>query len=145
MFKHILVPTDGSPLSLTAVDKAVAFARETGAKITAVTVSEPFHVLSTDSRQLAETRQTYAAHSKAEAARNLAAAEARAKAAGVACEVVHVEKDHPYEAIIDTATSRGCDLIAMASHGRRGVSAVLLGSETTKVLTHSTIPVLVYR
>jgi len=68
-----------------------------------------------------------------------------AAAAGVNCEVVHAQHEHPYQAIIDTATSRGCDLIVMASHGRRGISAIVLGSETVKVLTHSTIPVLVYR
>ena len=67
-----------------------------------------------------------------------------AAASGVTCEVVHVEK-HPYQAIIDVAKQKGCDLIAMASHGRRGISAIVLGSETVKVLTHSTIPVLVYR
>ena len=68
-----------------------------------------------------------------------------AKAMGVACETALVEDDHPYQAIIDTAAKRGCDLIAMASHGRRGIAALVLGSETTKVLTHSTIPVLVFR
>ena len=70
---------------------------------------------------------------------------AAAKSAGVACDTRHVKHDHIYEAIIDAASARRCDLIVMASHGRRGVSAVVLGSETVKVLTHSTIPVLVYR
>ena len=69
----------------------------------------------------------------------------RAKAAGVVCDTLHVEHEHPYEAIIDTAAAKGCDLIAMASHGRRGVAAIVLGSETAKVLTHSSLPVLVYR
>jgi len=71
--------------------------------------------------------------------------EEAAKAAGVTCEAVHVENEHPYKAIIDIANAKSCDLIVMASHGRRGISAVVLGSETVKVLTHSTIPVLVYR
>ena len=68
-----------------------------------------------------------------------------ANSAGVPCETLHVEHEHPYQAIIDTAASKGCDLILMASHGRRGIAAVVLGSETVKVLTHSKIPVLVYR
>ena len=75
----------------------------------------------------------------------LKAAKDAATAAGVACEVVQVEHEHPYETVIDTARKRGCDAIVMASHGRRGVSAVVLGSETVKVLTHSNIPVVVVR
>ena len=78
-------------------------------------------------------------------AKRLARVQEAAAAAGVACEVVHVEHEHPYEAIIDVAKTKGCDLIVMASHGRRGISAMVLGSETLKVLTHSTIPVLVCR
>ena len=145
MFQHILVPSDGSLLSSSAVDKALDLARETGAKVTVLTAIEPFHVLSTDSKQLADTRVTYERHAKAEAARHLAEAERKAKGLGVQCNVVQVEHDHPYMAIIETAKKSGCDLIAMASHGRRGVSALVIGSETTKVLTHSSIPVLVYR
>jgi nucleotide-binding universal stress UspA family protein len=79
------------------------------------------------------------------AAQRLDKVKEAAEAAGVDCEVVHVEHAHPYNAIIDIAKAKGCDLIVMASHGRRGVSAIVLGSETVKVLTHSTIPVLVYR
>jgi nucleotide-binding universal stress UspA family protein len=145
MFQHILIATDGSLLSESAIDKAMDLAREAGAKVTVVTAVEPFHVLSTDSRQIADTRETYAKHSKAEAARYLAEAEHKAKALGVQCTVVQVEDTHPYRAIIDTAKKSGCDLIAMASHGRRGASALIIGSETTKVLAHSSIPVLVYR
>ena len=135
MFQHILVPSDGSLLSAAAVDKALDLASEIGAKVTVLTAVEPFHVLSTDSKQLADTRATYERHAKAEAARYLAEAERKAKSVGV----------QPYKAIIETAKKSGCDLIAMASHGRRGVSALVIGSETTKVLTHSSIPVLVYR
>jgi nucleotide-binding universal stress UspA family protein len=79
------------------------------------------------------------------ATKTLGAIASTAKAAGVACETVQVEHEHPYQAIIDTAQSRGCDLIVMASHGRRGVSAIVLGSETVKMLTHSKILVLVHR
>ena len=145
MFQNILVATDGSPLSESAVDNAISFAREAGAKVTVVTATEPFHVMATDSAQLSETRQTYERHVKAEAARYLGNAERKAKAQGVQCHVIQVEAEHPYKAIIDTAEKFGCDLIAMASHGRRGVSALVIGSVTNKVLTHSSIPVLVYR
>ena len=75
----------------------------------------------------------------------LSSISAAANSAGVSCKTLHVEHEHPYQAIIDTAASKGCDLIVMAPHGRRGVAAVVLGSETVKVLTHSRIPVLVYR
>ena len=145
MFQHILIATDGSLLSQSAVDKAMDFARDAGARVTVVTATEPFNVFSADSAQLVETKASYEKHIKAEAARYLAEAERKAKALGVQCSVLQVERQQPYRAIIDTAKERGCDMIAMASHGRRGVSALVLGSETTKVLTHSSIPVLVYR
>jgi nucleotide-binding universal stress UspA family protein len=145
MFQHILIPTDGSLLSAAAVENGISFARDAGAKVTVVTVIEPFHVLSANSKQLTETRISYEKHAKEEAARHLTEAERKAKALGVQCTVLQVEQEHPYKAIIETATKSGCDLIAMASHGRRGVSALIIGSETTKVLTHSSIPVLVYR
>src|SRR5262245_22882777 len=118
MFKHILVPTDGSPLSASAVDKALDLAREANAKVTVLTAIEPFHVFSADSKQIADTRATYEQHAKAEAARHLAEAERKAKTLNVPCSLVQVEHGHPYQAIIDTAQKSGCDLIAMASHGR---------------------------
>lgn len=145
MFNHILVATDGSPLSEMAVDKVMNLAREAAAKVTVVTATEPFHVLSAESKQLADTKEMYEKHVKLAAARYLGDAERKAKLQGVHCQVVQVEHDHPYQVIVDTAKKLDCDLIAMASHGRRGVSALVLGSETTKVLTHSSIPVLVYR
>lgn len=145
MFQHILVATDGSLLSESAVDQAMNFAREAGAKVTVVTATEPFHTMATDSKQLSSTRETYEKHLRAEAARYLAGAEHKAKAQGAQCHIIQIEDEHPYKAIIDTARKSGCDLIAMASHGRRGVSALVLGSVTNKVLTHSSIPVLVYR
>lgn len=145
MYNHILIPTDGSPLSSQALDQALAFARDAGAKVTILTVVEPFHFLTTDPSQLSDTETEYKRHATQRASDLLAAAEQKAKTFAVHCETVKLEVDHPYEAIIDTAAKRGCDLIAMASHGRRGLSALVLGSETVKVLTHSTIPVLVYR
>ncbi len=145
MYKHILLPTDGSPLSDMAVEQGLAFAREIAAKVTLLMAVEPLHIISADADQLAKTREEYDAYAGEQAARYLKTLRAKAEALGVACETEHMVSGEPYRTIIDTAKARGCDLIAMASHGRRGVSALLLGSETTKVLTHSTIPVLVYR
>src|SRR5271166_5720072 len=93
----------------------------------------------------ADTLDSYTERVSIVAAKLLARVEDAAAAAGVACDVVHDQHEHPYQAIIDTTITRGCDLIVMASHGRRGISAIVLGSETVKVLTHSIIPVLVYR
>lgn len=140
-----MIPTDGSDLAAKAVEHGVAFAKEIGAKVTAVTVTEPFAVFALAPSQLEYTRDAYTKQADAYAEQALGAVAAAAERAGIVCEVLHVEREHVYEAIIDTATASGCDLIVMASHGRRGVSAVVLGSETVKVLTHSKIPVLVYR
>ena len=145
MYRHILIPTDGSDLAEKAVRQGIAFAKEIGAKITALTVSAPFHIMTFKAVMLEDTPASYKERTREYAATTLGAVANAAKAAGVACETVHVEDEHPYKAIIDTATSKQCDLILMASHGRRGVSAIVLGSETVKVLTHSQIPVLVYR
>src|SRR6516225_4674587 len=145
LFKNILVATDGSDLAAKAVEQGVVFAKEIGAKITAVTVTEPFHLLSVAPSQLEFTPLEFKKHAEAHAEKVLGMVSGAAKAASVACETLHVEHEHVYQAIIDAAEARRCDLIVMASHGRRGVYAVVLGSETVKVLTHSKIPVLVYR
>jgi nucleotide-binding universal stress UspA family protein len=145
LFKNILVPTDGSDLAAQAVEQGVLFAKEIGAKITAVTVTEPFQLISVAPSQLEYTPLEYKKHAEAHAEKVLGIVSAAAKSAGVACDTLHVEHELVYQAIIEAATARECDLIVMASHGRRGVSAVVLGSETVKVLTHSKIPVLVYR
>jgi nucleotide-binding universal stress UspA family protein len=145
MYKHILIPTDGSELSKKAVDHGIGLAKALNAKVTAVTVSEPFHILAVEPGMVTDTPDEYKKRISALAAKYLKAAKDAATAAGVPCDVVQVEHEHPYETIIDTARKRGCDAIVMASHGRRGVSAVVLGSETVKVLTHSTTPVVVVR
>jgi nucleotide-binding universal stress UspA family protein len=145
LYRNILIPTDGSDLAAKAVEHGIALAKEVGAKVTAVTVTEPFSVFALAPSQLEYTRNEYDKHAKAYADQALATVASAAKLAGVVCDTVHAERGQVYEAIIDTATANGCDLIVMASHGRRGVSAVVLGSETVKVLTHSKIPVLVYR
>jgi nucleotide-binding universal stress UspA family protein len=145
MYKNILIPTDGSALAAKAVRHGIALAKRIGAKATVLTVLPPFHMFTTDTQMLEDTPAQYKARMQEHAKETLGAVAHTAQAAGVACETVHVEHEHPYRAIIDTAESKGCDLIVMASHGRHGISAILLGSETVKVLTHSTIPVLVHR
>jgi len=142
LFKNILVPTDGSDLAAKAVERGVLFAKEIGAKITAITVTEPSHLLSVE---LEYTPIEYKKYTEAQAEKVLGTVSAAAKSAGVTCETLHMEHEQIYQAIIDAAEARRCDLIVMASHGRRGVSAVVLGSETVKVLTHSKIPIRVYR
>ena len=145
MYTNILIPTDGSELSGKAVDHGIALAKRIGARATALTVLPPFHMLTTDTQMLTDTPAQYNARIEVHAEKILGAAARSAKAAGVACELVHVGHEQPYKAIIDTAAAKGCDLIVMASHGRHGISAIVLGSETVKVLTHSKIPVLVHR
>jgi nucleotide-binding universal stress UspA family protein len=145
MYKNILVPTDGSELAGKAVKHAITFAKEIGAKITVLTVSMPFRIFSFDAQVLEDTGAQYAQEMKESREKLLGGIADTARSAGVACETVALEHEHPYQAIIDTARSKNCDLIVMASHGRRGVAAIVLGSETVKVLTHSKIPVLVHR
>ncbi len=138
MYTHILIPTDGSELAGKAVRHGSALAKQIGAKVTMLTVLAP-PMITTD-REMIEIRKA----SMQKQAEEILGAVTK-QAAGIACETIQVEHDRPYQAIIDTADSKGCDLIVMASHGRRGISAIVLGSETVKVLTHCKIPVLVYR
>jgi nucleotide-binding universal stress UspA family protein len=145
MYKNILIPTDGSELAGKAVQHGITLANEIGAKITVLTVTAPFHVFALDPQVVEDTSDQYKKHTQEHAAKMLGAVANAAKAAGVTCGTVQVEHEHPYQAIIDTARSKGCDLIVMASHGRRCISAIVVGSETVKVLTHSKIPVLVHR
>jgi nucleotide-binding universal stress UspA family protein len=145
MFKHLLLPTDGSPASNGAVKRGVAFAKSEHARITGLYVMPEFSVLTFRTEMLEGTREQFAAHARADADQFLAVAQDAAAEAGVDCDVVSATSNHPFEEIIKTAEERSCDLIVMASHGRRGVRGLLLGSETQKVLTHSKIPVLVFR
>ena len=145
MFKHILIPTDGSDLSRKAVLYGVRLAKESGAKVTALTIAEPYRVASMDAVLVAITEDEYEEESRRMSEKPLDQVKMAAEAANVPCETIREIHDQPYRAIIDAAHALGCDLIIMASHGRRGISALLLGSETVKVLTHSTIPVLVFR
>ncbi|MDK4718854.1 universal stress protein [Rhizobium sp. CNPSo 3968] len=145
MFSNILVPTDGSPIAQSAVDKAVEFARDAGATVIFMTVIEPFHLFSTDSKQLSGSPEDYRKLAHTEASQLLAEAEAKARSQGLVCRSVAIEDEDVDAAIIRVALENGCDLIAIASHGRGGVGSLLLGSVTAKVLSHSRIPVLVYR
>jgi nucleotide-binding universal stress UspA family protein len=144
MFKKILVPTDGSELSAKAIASGIEFAKALNAGVVGVTVVEPYSY-SNLSEYRPETLDDYEERMLKMAAERLGKVADAAAQAGVPVETVTMKSFSPYEAIIDAAKSKGCDVIFMASHGRRGLSAVLLGSETQKVLTHSTIPVMVYR
>ena len=144
MFKRILVPTDGSELSEKAIKAAVDLAHTLKASVVGMTTLEPYSY-SNLSEYRPETLDDYEARMDKAGAERLARIADAASQAGLPVETVSVKSFSPYEAIIDTAKASKCDLIVMASHGRRGLNAVLLGSETQKVLTHSTIPVMVFR
>ena len=147
MFKHILVPTDGSALSESAVSRAVTFARASGARITFFYAQPDFPMPIYGEGALIDptTPEQFSRSAAAEAQSILAKAKAVADADGVVAATDTVVNEVPYQAVIDAADRHGCDLIFMASHGRRGIAGFLLGSETQKVLTHSKTPVLVYR
>ena len=147
MFKHILIPCDGSELSNRVVNKAIEFAREIGARITGFYAQPEYSVpyyeggIPID----AMTPDSFTALTQSQAKTILDSFAEKASAAGVTFDVHTLVNDSPYEGIIDAANAKGCDLIFMASHGRRGIAGLLMGSETHKVLTHTMIPVLVYR
>jgi nucleotide-binding universal stress UspA family protein len=145
MYKHVLIATDGSELSERAVREGIDLAKAIGANVTLLTASVHFHIFETNSSSIISTRDSYAADCQKRARAAFASGEKYAQSAGVKLSPLHVFADHPFQAIIDEAAKNSCDLVVMASHGRRGVSGMLLGSETTKVLTHSKVPVLVCR
>jgi nucleotide-binding universal stress UspA family protein len=145
MYKHLLLPTDGSPLSEAAIENGVQFAKGINARVTGFYVMPEFHVFTYKTQMLEDTNEEFVEDCKAHANEFLGVIQKTAKAAGVPCDTDVATSDHPYEAIINAAEKNGCDLIMMASHGRRGIQGALIGSETQKVLTHSKIPVLVYR
>ncbi|QWG25671.1 universal stress protein [Bradyrhizobium sediminis] len=144
MYKHILLPTDGSDLSKAAVKHGIELARTIGARVTALVVSTPLNSLVVDASIVSTALDQYKALVASQTAKYLDNIKNNAVEAGVDCSALCIEHDKPYEAIVDTAKKQGCDLVVMASHGLRGVSAIL-GSETLKVLTHTSVPILVYR
>jgi nucleotide-binding universal stress UspA family protein len=147
MFRHLLIPTDGSALSKKAAAHGVKFAQETGAKVTGFFAAPPYRPVVYEDFVPANY-MTPKQHEQATAklaAKYLDPIEKACKEAGVPYQGLHVASEFPADAIIEAAKAKKCDLVFMASHGRRGLAGVLLGSETAKVITHSKIPVLVYR
>lgn len=148
MFKNILVPIDGSELSDAAVMQACSFAREAGARLTFYHARPAYFPGAIAGEPLFDDVASYEAYRRAMEQRAesiLGQAARKAAAAGVDCETLSDEFESAHQGIIAAAEHKACDLIFMASHGRRGASALLLGSETQKVLTHCKIPILVYR
>jgi len=144
MYKRILFPTDGSDITAKALQTALGLAKLCGAEVEALAVMEPFPYSAISEMQPVPPQDFLDAQQRVASARVKTVTDA-ATAAGVTCKGSTVEALHPWEAILEQGKATGCDLVVMASHGRRGVSALLLGSETQKVLTHSTLPVLVVR
>ncbi|HSV71124.1 MAG TPA: universal stress protein [Methylibium sp.] len=144
MYQHILVPTDGSDVTSKATETAISLAKALGARVSAVSVKEPFPYSAISEIQPVPPQEFFDAQEKV-ARKRVEQVVAACTAAGLRCDAATVEASHPYEAIIEHASANGCDLIVMASHGRRGMRALLLGSETQKVLTHTSIAVLVVR
>jgi nucleotide-binding universal stress UspA family protein len=148
MYKHILIPTDGSDTAEKAVEAGIQFAREANAKVTWFTAVPEYQLPSQAaimSHQEVVTPDKHARRSREIADALFARLAERSKKAGVDCDTDFTQSDHPYEAIIEAANRHGCDLIFMSSHGRTGLSALIHGSQTSGVLTHSSIPTLVYR
>ncbi|HRK18628.1 MAG TPA: universal stress protein [Hyphomicrobiaceae bacterium] len=145
MYKNILIATDGSELANKAIDQGLGLAKALGAKVTLLTATEPWTAMVSGEAVIAFPTDEYEKASAEHAKATLSAPEAKAKAMGVACEALHAKDAFPADAIVEVAKQRGCDLIVMASHGRRGMSRLLLGSQANKVVTHSHIPVLVCR
>jgi len=144
MYKRILVPTDGSDITAKAVATAIELAVLAKAELLAIAVKEPFPYSAISEMQPVPPQEFYDAQERI-ARQHVQKVVDAAQKAGLSCQAHTVEALHPWEAILEHGKEKGCDLIVMASHGRRGVAAVLLGSETQKVLTHGQLPVLVVR
>ena len=145
MFKNILIATDGSALAQKGVDQGLTLAKALAAKVLIVTVTEPWTSYVSGEMAISFPVKEYEEQVVANAAKILGGlAEAAAKI-GVPCETLHVKDKVAAEGIVETAKARNCDLIVMSSHGRRGLSRVLLGSQANSVVTHSSVPVLICR
>jgi len=147
MFKHLLVPTDGTDFSLAAVRRAVSFASEAGARVTFLHVEHAFPAVYCGEGAIMDASAPSFFHEQADrqAHHILDEAAGIARDAGVACDARTLISESPYQAIVEAAEHNACDLIFMASHGRSGIGHLLLSSETEKVLRHTRIPVLVHR
>ena len=145
MFNHLLVPTDGSPLSTKAARAAVEFAKAVGARITALSVAEPYPYSAMAESAYLPDQGRYEKEMQDYARRFVTEVAELASAAGVPCDTRVGLSFSPYEEIAATAKDLGCDAIFMASHGRKGINRLFVGSETQKVLAHTTLPVMVFR
>ena len=143
MYKNLVIATDGSELARKAVAQGLALAKTLGARVTLVTVTEVMPAMVSATSLL--SIQDYERAAAANAARILGDAGAAAKASGIACDTVHVKDRYPAEGIVETAKTRGADLVVMASHGRRGLSKLLLGSQAAEVVSLRPVPVLIRR
>jgi nucleotide-binding universal stress UspA family protein len=145
MYKHILIATDGSELAGKAVAAAFALARELGAQVTAVTVTEPWTTLVSGEATIVFPVEDYEKSATENAVRILAGVSSLARKADINCATTHAKDQYQADGILDTAKKNNCDLIVMSSHGRRGLGRLLLGSVAVNVLTHSSLPVLICR
>jgi len=144
MFKHILIATDGSEVATKAVSAGLKLAKKLAARVVVVTASEPLRATVSAETIAANFPAAYEKASKEEAEKVLVEVRGEARSIGLECETLYVV-NFPAEAIIETAKANACDLIVMGSHGRRGIARLLLGSQATKVVTFSSVPVLIYR
>jgi nucleotide-binding universal stress UspA family protein len=145
MYKHILIATDGSELAEKAVKTGLGLAKALGARATAVTVTEPWTAFVTGEAMIAFPLDEYEKSAADRAAKILASVSSEAKQLDTTCATVHIKEQYPAEGILQSANDSGCDLIVMASHGRRGLARLLLGSQALRVVTYSTLPVLICR
>lgn len=145
MYKNILIATDGSELAQKAVNHGLALAKALGAKVSAIMVTEPWTAVAAGEAMLAFPVEQYESDAAASAKRCLDAVKLAARSADIPCETRHIPDRFPAEGITAYAKDTNCDLIVMASHGRRGLGRLLMGSQTLNVLTYSTVPVLVCR
>jgi nucleotide-binding universal stress UspA family protein len=145
MYKHILIATDGSDLAGKALAQGLSLAKALAAQVTIVTVTEPWATKVTGEAAIAFPFSEYEKAMAVNATEILSKASAMATQAGVGCSTLHVTERHPVDGILETANARACDLIVMASHGRRGLAQLLLGSQARNVVAHSSIPVLICR
>ena len=145
MYAHILIATDGSELAEKAVEQGLALTKMLSSKATAITVTEPWTAAVSGEWAVAFPVEEYEKAAATNAQRILDRVRETAKRVGVACQTVHVRDQFAAEGIVEEAKARGCDLIVMSSHGRRGLAKFVLGSQATRVLTHSDVPMLICR
>ncbi|ENN85263.1 putative universal stress protein [Rhizobium freirei PRF 81] len=145
MFRHILVPTDGSKMASQAAARAMALAAEMNAEVTLLAVAEPFRMLAIDSDEYRNQQQEHEKSAASNCKAMLSRQKLRASDKGVLCKTLVIKSNDIAKTIVDTADSLDCDLIAMATHGRSGLSSLLMGSVAASVIAKAHIPVLVYR